>query len=126
VHLERIEGQQNTVQTIRVLARFQRAHPGVKLAIVWDNAPWHTSKELTKLFTEGQVFENIKVIQMPAYAPDHNPTEHVWNQGKGAIANLQCETPELTFSAFELYIRCGDFPYDFEHLPIPGRASDFV
>lgn len=125
VHLERIEGQQNAEQMIQVLARFQRAHPDMKLAIVWDNASWHTAKDLTKLFKEGQLFENIKVIRMPPYAPDHNPIEHVWNQGKGEIANLQRETSAHTFSAFEQYIKGGNFPYDFENLPIPP-TSDLV
>lgn len=126
VHLERIEGQQNAENMIHVLARFQRAHPDTKIAIVWDNAPWHTTKELTDLFKSGQIFENIKRIQLPPYAPDHNPVEHVWNQGKSAIANLQRETPAHTFSAFEQYIRGGDFKYDFEHLLIPGQESDLV
>jgi transposase len=126
VHLERIDGQQNTEQMIHVLARFQRAHPDAKLALVWDNASFHTSKDLTKLFKQGELFGNIKVIRMPPYAPDHNPVEHVWNQGKGAIANLQREAPMLTFSAFERFIKSGEFPYDFEHLPIPRPESDFV
>jgi transposase len=126
VHLERIEGQQNAEQMIHVLARFQRAHPDTKLAIVWDNASFHTAKELTKLFKEGGLFENIKAIRMPPYAPDHNPIEHVWNQGKGAIANLQRDTSILTFSAFERYIKSGEFPYDFEHLPISCPESDLV
>ena len=126
VHLERIDGQQNTEQMIHVLARFQRAHPDAKLALVWDNASFHTSKDLTKLFKQGELFENIKVIRMPPYAPDHNPVEHVWNQGKGAIANLQRETPMLTFSAFEHFIKSGEFSYDFENLPISRPESDFV
>jgi transposase len=126
VHLERIDGQQNAEQMIHVLARFQRAHPDTKLAIVWDNASFHTAKELTKLFKSGELFEGIKVIRMPPYAPDHNPIEHVWNQGKGAIANLQRDTPELTFSAFERFIKSGEFPYDFEHLPISHPESDLV
>lgn len=126
VHLERIEGQQNAEQMIHVLARFQRAHPEMKLVIVWDNAPWHTAKNLTKLFKEGEVFENIKIIRMPPYAPDHNPTEHVWNQAKGTIANLQRDTPTLTFSAFERYVKDGEFPYDFEHLSISHLESDLV
>jgi len=126
VHLERIDGQQNTEQTIHVLARLQRAHPGKKIAIVWDNAGWHRSKALRALFVEGQMFENITTIQLPPYAPEHNPVEHVWNHAKGAIANLQREEPFLTFSAFEDYIRGRDFQYDFENLPIYGNLSDLV
>ena len=90
------------------------------LAIVWDNASWHTAKDLTKLFKPGQIFDNITIIRMPPYAPDHNPVEHVWNQGKGAIANIQRDTPTHTFSAFEEYIRSRRFKYDFEHLATPG------
>ena len=41
---------------------------------------------------------------MPSYAPDHNPTEHVWNAAKNNIANLQRDIPENTFAAFTAYI----------------------
>jgi transposase len=126
VQLERIEGQQNTEQTIHVLARLQRAYPGKKIVIVWDNASWHTSKELRKLFAEGQVFENITLIQLPPYAPDHNPVEHVWCHAKGAIANFQREDPVLTFSAFEDYVRGREFQYNFENLSTYGREPDLV
>ncbi|MBI2595727.1 hypothetical protein HYW46_03270 [Candidatus Daviesbacteria bacterium] len=30
------------------------------------------------------------MINLPAYAPDHNPQEHVWKYGKDKIANTQC------------------------------------
>lgn len=119
VHLERIDGQQNTEQAIQVLARFHRACSGGPVAVVWDNAPWHRSAELRKLFGPGQLFENITLIQLPPYAPDHNPVEHVWNHAKGAIANLQRDEPAETFSAFEGYVRGREFRYDFENLPIP-------
>lgn len=122
VDLERIEGQQNTEQIIHVLARFQRKHPNAKIAIVWDNASWHTAKELKKLFRPGGIFDNITLIQLPPYAPDRNPTEHVWNAAKGAIANLQRDTAELTFSAFENYVKGGTFQYSFESInPTPAR-----
>jgi hypothetical protein len=75
---------------------------------------------------EDLVLTRFGVIRMPPYAPDHNPVEHVWNQGKGAIANLQRETPTLTFSASERFIKSGEFPYDFEHLPISRSESVFV
>lgn len=122
----RIDGNQNTGQTILALDRLQRAYPGKEIAIVWDNAGWHTSKELMEWFDPGQQFEDITLIRLPPYAPDHNPTEHVWNQAKGAIANIQRETADHTFSAFELFIKNGTFRYDFEHLSIPMGEADFV
>lgn len=80
-----------------------------KIAVVWDNAGWHRSKDLRRLFAEGQALENITTIQLLPYAPEHNPVEHVWNHAKGAIANFQREEPALTFSAFEDYVRGSDF-----------------
>jgi transposase len=122
----RVEGNQNTEQTVFALDRLQRAYPGKKIAVVWDNAGWHKSKELMKWFATGQQFEDVTLIRLPPYAPDHNPTEHVWNQAKGAIANIQRETADHTFSAFESFVKDGTFKYDFEHLPIPTDEVDLV
>jgi hypothetical protein len=60
------------------------------------------------------------------HAPDHNLTEHVWSAAEGAIAHLQRETPENTFSAFMNFTTSRTFDYDFEHLPILRRRSDLV
>lgn len=64
------------------------------------------------------MLERITPIYLPPYAPDHNPTEHVWNAAKGHIANLQRVTAEETFGAYLSYINSREFDYDFEHLPI--------
>jgi hypothetical protein len=37
-----------------------------------DGAPWHTSPNL-------QVPENIRLITQPAYSPELNPVEHLWD-----------------------------------------------
>lgn len=113
-----IEGQQNAQQSILMLSRLQRETPGEKIAAVLDNASFHHAKDLTKLFSPGEILENITPIFLPPYAPDHNPTEHVWSTAKGHIANLQRDTPEETFSAFMHYVTGREFDYDFEHLPI--------
>lgn len=113
-----IDGHQNADQSILMLARLQRETPGKKIAVVLDNASFHHAKDLTKLFSSGEALEQITPIFLPPYAPDHNPTEHVWNAAKGHISNLQRDTPEETFSAFMLYVTGRDFEYDFEHLPI--------
>jgi transposase len=112
-----ITGQQNAEQSILMLSRLQRETPGKKIAAVLDNASFHHAKELTKLFYPGEVLERITPIFLPPYAPDHNPTEHVWNAAKGHISNLQRDTPEETFSAFMACITSREFDYDFEHLP---------
>lgn len=113
-----IMGQQNAEQSILMLSRLQRETPGKKIAAVLDNASFHHAKDLTKLFSPGEILEQITPIFLPPYAPDHNPTEHVWNAAKGHISNLQRDTPEETFSAFMSYVTSRQFDYDFEHLPI--------
>jgi transposase len=113
-----ITGQQNSQSSTLMLARLQRETPEQRVAVVLDNASFHHAKELTSLFSPGGALEKITPIFLPPYAPDHNPTEHVWNAGKGYIANLQRDTPEETFSAFMSYITSRDFNYDFENLPI--------
>jgi transposase len=113
-----ITGQQNAQQSILMLARLQRETPREKIAVVIDNASFHHAKELGKLFSSGEALERITPIFLPPYAPDHNPTEHVWNAAKRHIANLQREIPEETFSAFMSYVTSREFDYDFEHLPI--------
>lgn len=113
-----ITGQQNAENSILMLARLQRETPGKKIAVVLDNASFHHAKDLTGLFSPGETLERITPIFLPPYAPDHNPTEHVWNAGKGHISNLQRDTPEETFSAFMSYVTSCEFDYNFENLPI--------
>jgi transposase len=113
-----ITGQQNAENTTLMLARLQRETPEKNIAAVLDNASFHHAKALTGLFSPGQALERITPIFLPPYAPDHNPTEHVWNAAKGHISNLQREIPEETFSAFMSYITGRTFAYDFENLPI--------
>lgn len=121
-----VEGQQNTEQIILMMDRLQRETTTDKIAVVLDNAGFHHAKDLTTLFEPGQALDRITPIYLPPYAPDHNPTEHVWNAAKGHIANLQRDTPEQTFHAFTQYVKGREFDYDFEHLPIITPDTGFV
>jgi transposase len=121
-----IEGNQNAEQTTFMLDRLQRETPQEKIAIVLDNARFHHAKDLTKLFAPGRALDRIIPIYLPPYAPDNNPTEHIWNAAKGAIANLQREKPENTFAAFKAYVTSREFDYNFENLPIRKRDSGLV
>ena len=99
---------------------------GKKIAVVLDNARLHHAKSLTDLYAPGRALERITPIYMPPYAPDHNPTEHVWNAAKANIANLCALAPENTLAAFTTYITNRTFDYDFEHLPITPSHTDLV
>ena len=121
-----IEGNQNAEQVILAVARLGRETENEKIAVVLDNAGFHHAKAVTDLYEPGQALERIKPIHLPPYAPDHNPTEHVWNAAKTHISNIQQDTPEQTHSAFTKYITSRTFDYDFEHLPITPSEGNLV
>jgi len=121
-----IDDMQNAEQMILMMSRLVRETSAEKIAVVLDNASFHHAKSFTKLFAPGEIFERVTLIYLPPYAPDHNPTEHVWNTAKGNIANLQRSAPEETFGAFKNFVSEHEFDYDFENLPIVKQAADFV
>ena len=43
----------------------------VHAVLIWDQAGFHKSKELV-------VPENITIIELPAYSPELNPVENLW------------------------------------------------
>lgn len=77
----------NQEETIRVLKKLLAQYPNKQICIVWDNAKWHRGKLLRAHLGAGNTFERIHLINLPTYAPEHNPIEHVWNYGKNTIKN---------------------------------------
>ncbi len=73
--------------TIHFLTYLCAQHPGKKVTIVWDGAPYHRSTAIhTFLATiNGEKSEDerpIHVIQFAPYAPFQNPIESMWLKGK--------------------------------------------
>jgi transposase len=83
---------QDSAHTIAALQLLSKEYPNKKLCIIWDNAKWHKSQELREHLGKGQSLEHIHLINFPPYAPDENPEEHVWKEGKEAIANRNFES----------------------------------
>lgn len=102
---------QNGPELVKALRAFHARHEGKKIVIVWDNASWHRSKELKSLLGPGKEFENIHLVWMPPYSPDHNPIEHVWKDAKETLANWQAPTFDVTLEAFETHIASRTFNY---------------
>lgn len=50
----------------------QETSPNVHAVIVWDQAGFHTSKDL-------KVPENVTIVPLPAYSPELNPVENLWH-----------------------------------------------
>lgn len=104
---------QKSSEVLKAFKHFLKNHPDKKLCVVWDNAPFHKSKEIREQLKTGGLLERVHLITMPPYAPDHNPIEHVWNTTKQAIANVQHDTFEQTKQAFSDFVASRPFQYSF-------------
>jgi transposase len=102
---------QKTSEILAALDSFLTNHPGKQIAIVWDNAAFHKSKELREQLAKDGLLHRVHLIPMPPYAPDHNPIEHVWGDTKKHIANIQRTHFDHTTQAFEHHITTQTFPY---------------
>lgn len=98
-------------EIIPVLEELTKKYPNKRICIIWDNARFHHGKKLkAKLAT---TLKPIHLINLPAYAPDHNPQEHVWKYGKDTIANNQQESLEEVVQSFMAAISGRRFNYTF-------------
>jgi transposase len=74
---------------IRFLQVLLRKVPG-KLLIIWDGSPIHRSHAIRTFLATGAA-KRIHLERIPAYAPDCNPDEGVWNYLKRVeLANVCC------------------------------------
>ena len=55
-----------------------------KILLIWDNPGWHRGSVVQKYIEK---IGNIELLYYPAYAPELNPQEHVWKQGRAHITN---------------------------------------
>jgi transposase len=108
--LERLDWQ-NADQVLAAVGRLLPRYPGKKICIVWDNAAWHKNKTIRAQLERGGLLQNVHLIAMPPYAPDHNPIEHVWKAAKDHAANLQRENFEDTAHRFEAFTTSHTFNY---------------
>lgn len=76
---------QNQEEILKALEQFLKEYLGKKICIVWDTARFHKGKEIRKALRKGGLLERVHLINLPPYAPDHNPIEHVWNTAKSNL-----------------------------------------
>lgn len=74
---------------------------GGPLTVLWDRGPIHIKSKLVRAYLSKH--PEIVAEDLPAYAPDLNPDEQVWNWSKyGRLANLAAEnTDELLENAVD-------------------------
>jgi transposase len=71
---------------LRVLLRKIRG----KLLVLWDGAPLHRGQPIKAVLRRGAA-KRLQLEQLPAYAPELNPAEGIWNDLKRVeLANRCC------------------------------------
>lgn len=102
---------QNQKEIITALRKLINRYPDKQICIIWDNARWHKGKQLKELLSTE--FRRVHLINLPAYAPDHNPQEQVWKYGKDEIADEQLSSMTLVSRTFKHIIMSRSYPYQF-------------
>lgn len=102
---------QNQEEILKIFEKFLKKYPDKNICIIWDNVKFHKGKEIQKALRKGNLLEKVHLINLPPYAPDENPIEHVWNTTKGLMANIQCDSFEEMKEVFTKYIRGKKFEY---------------
>ena len=81
----------NSDDVVAFLEHLLREVPGRKV-IIWDGAPIHRSHTIREFLTNGAA-PRLHLERLPAYAPELNPGEGLWQQLKGVeLRNLCCST----------------------------------
>ncbi len=75
---------------VNYLEHLLRHIPG-KLLIIWDRSPIHRAKVIKDYLSRGAA-TRIHLEHFPAYAPELNPDEGIWNYLKRVeLKNLACQ-----------------------------------
>lgn len=98
-------------EIIKAVKRHIDKYPEKRICIIWDNAKCHKGELLRKELGSEGLLSRVHLINLPPYAPDMNPVEHVWEWGKDQIANTQFETFDKTKAAFIAHLNSRAFHY---------------
>ncbi len=91
MHFEVIEDRMNSEQFIEFLKKL-RHDAGCPVFVVADNARYHHSKMVQAFLKEQR--GNIMMAFLPAYSPELNPDEQVWNYAKREIGKMTIRSKE--------------------------------
>jgi transposase len=85
----------NSADVVAFLEHLLREGPG-RMVIIGDGAPIHR-RQLIKEFLANGAAQRLHVERLPAYAPELNPGEGLWQQLKGVeLRNVCCfDLPHL-------------------------------
>jgi len=100
---------QNMYITAEILPKLRALYPDKKILLLWDQAGWHKGKEAQRAIREDG---RIDTLYFPTAAPDENPQEHVWRNGRANISHNECiRDIDAGTDTFVEYLMTTSFPY---------------
>ena len=82
------EGTFNGAAIVGFLKHLLRQIAG-KIVLIWDGARIHHCAEVKAFLKEGGA-KRLRLMRLPAYAPELNPDEGVWRWLKRILGNVCC------------------------------------
>ena len=102
---------QNMYITAEILEKLRKIYPDQKILLIWDKAPWHKGRKAQEFIKQDG---KIKTIEFPRAAPEENPQEHVWKNGRSEISHNEYITDiDETTDKFVNYLNETKFKYSF-------------
>lgn len=75
---------QNMYITAEILPHIRTLYPDMHILLLWDQAGWHKGREAQRVIEEDG---NMETLYFPTAAPDENPQEHVWKNGRSRVSH---------------------------------------
>lgn len=104
--------RQKSKYTVKFLEKLEGYYPGKRVLLIWDGAPWHRGEVKTYL-KKGNKKWQLEIIYFPPYAPDLNPQEHVWKEGRAKTTHNSEEEFEDKALNFYKYLVQNTFKTNF-------------
>lgn len=102
---------QNMYITYDVLGKLRAIYPTQKILLIWDQAPWHKGSKTQEFIKKDG---KIETIYFPRAAPEENPQEHVWKNGRSHVShNRFIQKIDATADEFVDYLNRAAFHYSF-------------
>jgi transposase len=78
----------DSADVVMFLEHLLREVPG-RMVLIWDGAPIHRSHRIQEFLSNG-ASQRLHLERLPAYAPELNPGEGLWQQLKGVELRNVC------------------------------------
>lgn len=127
MHFDVIEERMNSEKFIEYLGKL-RSDTNCPILVIADNARYHHSKKVQAFLEEQQ--GEIMIAFLPAYSPELNPDEQVWNHAKAEVGKKSAirnkdDMERVIISAMKTIQQKTDLVKSFFKLPDTKYAQEY-